>query len=747
MLHAALRASARATAQSARIASRTTANALPASLAAVASAASATSLSAAAPSARSPLFAAAASASAVRSFSSPASFDVTESNRRARLEALRRAADASPDDQFEQYRLLKEMDPAAAIRRIESGKYAKGPSVQMVYNAAIRKVKEQQWQQQQQQQQQQHDPYASYQQPSQQQQQQYANPSSPYVSSSSSSVYPPIGTAANPLVMIDTPQQDIPWLESLMHALARFVLTVGVGSVLFFALQNLTTKTAGEKKDFLSRTLVTTKFSDVKGCDEAKAELQEVVEYLKNPEKFERLGGKMTKGILLTGPPGTGKTLLAKAVAGEANVPFFALSGSELDEIFVGVGAARVRELFAQARKQKKSIIFIDEIDAVGGSRDRIGGSMSRATINALLTEMDGFAENSGLVVIGATNHAHVLDAALVRPGRFDRTVPVSLPDTKGRLDILELYGKKIKLSPEVDLKLLSQTTSGMTGADLSNLLNSAALRASVQGKTEVDHDEIEYAYDKVLMGAERQFTQSPAVKANTAYHEAGHTIMLLHTPGANELHKVTILPRGRALGVMFSLPYNEKNIMTRRQYLARIDIAMGGRVAEELLNGKDQISSGASSDLEAASSMARSMVMECGMGAKTGVFTVPKRAEQGTHPAQVLAPETLQGIDDEVADILKQSYQRALDVITKHRTEWERLAQALIEHELLDAKQVRQAIAGEPVTRKKVNKFRASDLYTPPPTPPAPAPTVPNAGASGGIPMPAAQKFVGNNK
>lgn len=354
MFHAALRASARATAQSARIASRRQAHALPASMAAVASAASSSLSAPSRSSALSPLFAA-----AVRFSSSSTSFDVAESNRRARLEALRRAADANPDDQFEQYRLLKEMDPAAAIRRVESGKYAKGPSVQMVYNAAIRKLKEQQWQQQQQQQMQ-HDPYA-YQQQSQNQQyqqQQYANPSSPYAAGSSS-VYPPIGTAQNPLVMVDSPQQDIPWLESLMHALGRFVLTVGVGSIIFFVLQNLTTKTSGEKKDFLSRTLVTTKFSDVKGCDEAKAELQEVVEYLKNPEKFERLGGKMTKGILLTGPPGTGKTLLAKAVAGEANVPFFALSGSELDEIFVGVGAARVRELFAQARKQKKAIIFI----------------------------------------------------------------------------------------------------------------------------------------------------------------------------------------------------------------------------------------------------------------------------------------------------------------------------------------------------------------------------------------------------
>ena len=274
-----------------------------------------------------------------------------------------------------------------------------------------------------------------------------------------------------------------------------------------------------------------------------------------------------------------------------------------------------------------------------------------------------------------------------------------------------------------------------MTGADLNNLLNSAALRASVQGKSEVDHDEIEYAYDKVLMGAERQFTQSAKVKANTAYHEAGHTIMLLHTAGANELHKVTILPRGRALGVMFSLPYNEKGILTRKQMLARLDISMGGRVAEELLNGKDQISSGASSDLQGASDIARSMVMRYGMGARTGVFTLPQSEERGTHPAQMLAPETLQQIDQEVSELLKQSYQRALDCISAHRDEWERLAQALIEHELLDAKQVKQAIAGEPITRKKTNKF------SPPPSDAiSSSPTAGSSTQPGAIPMPVAK-------
>jgi len=413
--------------------------------------------------------------------------------------------------------------------------------------------------------------------------------------------------------------------------------------------------------------------------------------------------------------------LLAKAVAGEAGVAFYAASGSEFDEMFVGVGASRVRDLFAAARKQTRAIIFIDEIDAVGGSRERISGTTGRATINALLTEMDGFSENSGIVVIGATNHAESLDAALVRPGRFDRIVPVALPDAQGRLDILKHYAGRITMADDVDLKLLSQTTSGMTGADLANLLNGAATRASAQGRAQVTHDEVEYAYDRTLMGAERQFTQSAEVKANTAYHEAGHTIMLLHTPGANELHKVTVLPRGRALGVMFSLPYNEKGIMTRKQLLARLDIAMGGRVAEELLNGKDAITSGASGDLENASQIARAMVLHYGMGAATGVFSMPRQREQGVHPAQMLAPETLQQMDAEVAKLLKDSYARAQNVLTTHRDEWERLAKALIEHEVLDAKQVREVVQGKPVTKKLVHKFETKPAVKPPDTPIAP--------------------------
>jgi len=663
----------------------------------------------------------------------------------SRLARLQSDADASPHDPLRQQRYLKALlsaQPAAVLARVQSGQFATNTAIQQICDDARRAMRAGTGDVT-------HGAYASYQQP-QQQQQPHAQPYAAYAgaaaSTPSGAALPAgLGSPSNPLIVADAPYSRIPWWESFTHALARAGVTLGVLGALYsiwvYAGKPNILAAMGDmsnKKDFLSRTMSTVRFADVKGCDEAKAELQEVVEYLKNPAKFERLGGRMTKGLLLTGPPGTGKTLLAKAVAGEAGVPFYAASGSEFDEMFVGVGASRVRELFAAARKQKRAIIFIDEIDAVGGSRDRIAGTTGRATINALLTEMDGFAENSGIVVIGATNHSEGLDAALVRPGRFDRIVPVALPDAQGRFEILQHYASKLKMAAGVDLRLLSQTTSGMTGADLSNMLNSAATRASAHGKTEVTHDEIEYAYDRVLMGAERQFTQSPEVKASTAYHEAGHTIMLLHTPGANELHKVTILPRGRALGVMFSLPYNEKGILTRKQLRARLDIAMGGRVAEELLHGKESITSGASSDLENASSIARQMVMQFGMGERTGVFTMPRQKESNVHPAQMLAPDTLQQMDAEVAQLLKDSYARALHVLTTHKDEWERLAKALIEHEVLDAKQVRQAVSGQAVTKKQVHKFQAQPKAG---SPPAPTPPAPQAGGTGGATKPLAKK------
>jgi len=520
-----------------------------------------------------------------------------------------------------------------------------------------------------------------------------------------------LGTARYPLI-IRPATPSIPWLASISAGLGRAIMYIaffiGVTWLVSYVAKGMAGGImGGGTKDFLIREKSKITFSDVKGCDEAKEEMKEVVEFLKNPEKFSALGGKMTRGVLLTGPPGTGKTLLAKAVAGEAGVPFFAASGSDFDEVFVGVGASRVRELFAAARKQGKAIIFIDEIDACGGSRERLASSSSRGTINALLAEMDGFSSTTGIIVIGATNHPRSLDAALVRPGRFDRHVAVSLPDAEGRYQILSMYGKKMKLAPDVDLRLLSQSTPGFTGADLFNMLNGAAIRASASGKSHIDHDEIEYAYDKLLMGAERSFTQSPEAKRNTAYHEAGHTIMLLHTPGAPPLHKVTILPRGRALGAMFHLPTNEHHILTRQQLMADIDVSMGGRVAEELLHGPERITSGASNDLEQASAKARYMITALGMGSNTGLMTLPRSHTDGTNPAQLVAPSTLSMMDREVKALLAESYERTKRTLTEHMDEWHRLAQALIEHEVLDAKQVREAVEGKPVRTKIVNKFR----------------------------------------
>jgi ATP-dependent metalloprotease len=690
------------------------------------------------------------SASLLRRFSSSSSFLLKQ-----KFSSLLSAANAAPGDVGKQYQLVKEAnrmgEHAFVINRVDSGLHAANASVRFEYQKAMQAMRAQEVKAQQelQQQQQMHHQH--------QYQHQYQSHPPPYDSHSSSFPSSSPGSGPGNPVIIREVAPSINWSESFYGALPRIaVVLVLFGGYMWW--KNRGGQEGGESasslinpfgppKDFLNREMSTVRFKDVKGCDEAKAELQEIVEFLKNPAKFERLGGKMTKGVLLSGEPGTGKTLLAKAVAGEAGVPFFAVAGSEFEEMYVGVGAKRVRELFAAARvscvrkenesplifavdshphlcvslcvlpflqKQKKAIIFIDEIDAVGGNRDRIMGSHGRATINALLTEMDGFQENSGIVVIGATNLDRVLDPALVRPGRFDRRVAVSLPDAQGRLDILQLYAGKMKLHSGVDLKLLSQTTSGMSGAELHNLLNTAAIRASAQGKSSIDHDEIEYAYDKILMGAERSFTQSAEVKANTAYHEAGHTIMLLNTPGAPDLHKVTILPRGRALGAMFFLPLNEHRILTKQQLQAHIDICMGGRVAEEFLSGKDRITSGASNDLEQASAKARAMVTQFGMGRTTGVFTLPE-AGDGVNPAQVVAPETLKHIDEEVSRILKESYERTKSVIASHQQEWERLAQALIEHEALDAKQVMQAVRGEDVTRKFVNKYRAADAQPPP--------------------------------
>ena len=428
-------------------------------------------------------------------------------------------------------------------------------------------------------------------------------------------------------------------------------------------------------------------FEDVKGVDEAKEELEEVVQFLKRPQDFTKLGGKLPAGVMLMGPPGTGKTLLAKAIAGEAGVPFFYASGSEFDEIFVGLGAKRVRELFAAARKKAPCIVFIDEIDAFGGKRGGRDVSNTRATLNQFLTELDGFKGSEGVVVIGATNVADSLDAALVRPGRFDKMVNVGIPDIKGRTQILELYLGKSPTADDVDVDRLARATTGMTGADLANLVNTAALRASVQKLDAITMSMLEYAREKIQMGAERRSAVIPkSVLENTAYHEGGHALVALLTKGALPLNKMTIMPRGRALGYVSQLP-EEKDMVqrTKAQLLAEIDVCMGGRVAEMLVFGGENVTSGASSDLAHATKVATDMVTQYGMGSESvGYATVRDNN---------VSFERKEQIDAEVKSILDASMARVTRVLTEKKAELELLAKTLLEKESMTADEIKQTL------------------------------------------------------
>ena len=426
-------------------------------------------------------------------------------------------------------------------------------------------------------------------------------------------------------------------------------------------------------------------FKDVKGCDEAKAELEEVVEYLKNPNKFTRLGGKLPKGILLTGPPGTGKTLLAKATAGEAGVPFFYRAGSEFEEMFVGVGSRRVRSLFAAAKKKGPCIVFIDEIDAVGGSRKQ-WESHTRKTLNQLLVEMDGFEENQGIIVMPATNLPETLDPALTRPGRFDRHVVVSIPDYKGRKEILELYMKDKPIASDVDAAVIARGSVGFSGADLYNLLKTAACTAAKDGKLEIDAITIDASKDKILMGAERKsMLISEESKKLTAYHESGHAIVALFTEGAMPVHKATIMPRGSALGMVTQIPDKDQTSVSKEQLLAKLDVCMGGRVAEEMIFGENKVTTGARSDLQQATSLARHMVAECGMSNAVGPIYVDDFRSQSSQMQKT--------IDTEVVDLLKDAEKRVRSLLQVRGKELHTLAQALIERETLTQTQIKSVL------------------------------------------------------
>ncbi len=445
-------------------------------------------------------------------------------------------------------------------------------------------------------------------------------------------------------------------------------------------------------------------FKDVAGVEEAKEELQEIIEFLKEPQKFQKLGGRIPKGVLMMGPPGTGKTLLARAIAGEANVPFFSISGSDFVEMFVGVGASRVRDLFEQGKKNAPCIIFIDEIDAVGRHRGAgLGGGHDEReqTLNQLLVEMDGFESNDGVILVASTNRPDVLDPALLRPGRFDRRVIVNRPDVKGREGILSVHTRKIPLDGDVDVSVIARGTPGFTGADLANLVNEAALNAARYNKKVVTMYDFEWAKDKVLMGSERRSAvMSDVEKKTTAYHEAGHTIVGLKVPNADPVHKVTIIPRGMALGLTQQLPEGDRYTHTRDYIEGSIAILMGGRLAEEIFLGS--ITTGASNDIERATEMARRMVCEFGMS-NLGPLTFGKKEEQiflGREIAQHqdYSEDTAIGIDREVKRIVMEQYERARQIILEHRDGLDRLAKELLVRETLDAVQIRRIVAGLPL-------------------------------------------------
>ena len=468
-------------------------------------------------------------------------------------------------------------------------------------------------------------------------------------------------------------------------------------------------------------------FADVAGVDEAKNELEEIVDFLRNPQQFSSLGGRIPKGVLLVGPPGTGKTLLAKAIAGEAAVPFFTISGSDFVEMFVGVGASRVRDMFEQAKKNAPCIIFIDEIDAVGRSRGAgLGGGHDEReqTLNQLLVEMDGFNAAEGVILIAATNRPDVLDPALLRPGRFDRQVVVPNPDVIGREQILRVHLRKVKTGPDVDAKIIARGTPGFSGADLANLVNESALLAARALRRAVMMADVEAAKDKVLMGAERRsMVMTEDEKRLTAYHEAGHALVGLLVPGNDPLHKVTIIPRGRALGVTMNLPERDRLAMRKSEIEAKLAMIFGGRIAEELIFGKDDVTTGASNDIQQATGLARRMVTEWGMSDKLGRLRYADNDEQvflgrSITQSKSVSDDTAMLIDSEVRRIVEEAEERARDILSSHLVALHAVADALLDYESLNGQEVQDLLDGKPVTRKSEA----------PPKPPAARGSVPSS-------------------
>ncbi|KAK0197114.1 ATP-dependent peptidase [Armillaria mellea] len=492
-------------------------------------------------------------------------------------------------------------------------------------------------------------------------------------------------------VQVSIVERKSAWIPRL----ARFIAVLLVSSFFFLVILSVFFENTGIIKNgprtaqYQPSQESTVKFSDVHGVDEVKEELQDVVEFLKDPDSFATLGGKLPKGVLLTGSPGTGKTMLARAVAGEAGVPFFFASGSDFEEMFVGVGAKRVRDLFAAARKKEPAIIFIDELDAVGGKRNARDQQYMKQTLNQLLVEMDGFQQSQGVIVIAATNFPQSLDPALVRPGRFDRHIAVPLPDIRGRAQILQHHMRNVSTAKDADPKVLARGTPGFSGADLQNMVNQAAIQAAKERAKEVSLSHFEWAKDRILMGAERKSQYiAEKDKLATAYHEGGHALVALYTDGAMPLHKVTCVPRGHALGYTSMLPENDRTSITLKEYLASIDVSMGGRVAESLIYGPENVTSGASSDIQNATSIAQSMVKRWGFSKLGPVYFNDK----DTSPAR------MQQIEDEVTNIIKTGEARVVALLQAKIDELHKLAHALVEHETLDSQQVRKVVKGESI-------------------------------------------------
>lgn len=603
------------------------------------------------------------------------------------LEKLANEYVHNPDMQLRYLQAIVSEDPHYVIRRYESGRYATNDDVKEVYIKALMVTDQLSFYE-----------AARY----------MSNPKNytPSSDSSSSSQNQEVnsakqflnssdaGTKSQPLhVVVKDGKTMTGW--SVLGGILRVAVTI---AVFVWLINNVQSKmlNISQKEILPDQSEKKYSFDDVRGVTEAKEELQEVVDFLKNPEKFEKLGAKLPCGVLLLGPPGTGKTLLARAIAGEADVPFFFVSGSEFDEMFVGVGAARVRKLFAAAKEHSPCIIFIDELDAIGGKRVSTDHQpYSRMTLNQLLVELDGFDQKEGIIVIGATNFPEALDKALTRPGRFDSKVHVTMPDVRERTDILQLYIDKAPCGDDVSAEVIARTTPGFSGADLSNLVNQAALRAASLQSHVLTKEHFEWARDKIWMGPERRSAViEESNRTLVAFHESGHAIVALFTKDALPVHKATVIPRGSALGYVMQMPAKDELQWSRKQLLAKMDVCMGGRVAEEMIFGEDSITTGASSDMQQASGIARSMVTQYGMSDKVGTVLIDERKDH-------ISPELQSLIESEIKRLIQESYERAKVLLNRYSKEHKRLAEGLLKYETLDSDEIEQVLKGIPLQTK----------------------------------------------